>query len=230
MVTAIRDLVGGRRAIRWPCGGPWRTPLPDDSGDELDGGTRRCILRHRRRQCAARRRDSELFSARAAVCGCAFISDSCHFGLGDRGSEGPRSGMPRARFLPPEAWMPGSSRSLLARPLGLFGLPVPATCCWRMPRHRIQLGYPFRRTTQQRPLPTRAPSSRPCRGRQLCAMVQNHSRLPYAVLKLQGSRLFKTRSSRSFQGLSCNRYQTKPANSHKISQKEDLAGQRARQG
>ncbi|MCP5233071.1 MAG: caspase family protein [Zoogloeaceae bacterium] len=126
MVTAIRDLVGGAKkgdsvVVTYSGHGTW---VPDDSGDEPDGRDEAlCPYDIGAGNALLDDEIHELFSARAAGVRVLLISDSCHSGSVTRGSEEDLDpGMPRARFLPPEAWMPRNQlpRSLLARPLGLF--------------------------------------------------------------------------------------------------------------
>lgn len=125
MVNAIGSLITGAAkgdtvVITYSGHGTW---VPDEDGDEPDSrdealcpwdiGAGKVLL------------DDEihdLFNARAAGVRIVLISDSCHSGSVTRGDESDIDpGMPRARFLPPSAWMkPEALPRAEARPLKLF--------------------------------------------------------------------------------------------------------------
>lgn len=111
MVAAISDLVGSAAAgdtvvMTYSGHGTW---VPDQDGDEPDGrdealcpwdiGHGEVLL------------DDELrglFADRARGVRVLLISDSCHSGSVTKGDDSDVDpGLPRARFLPPEAWMKG---------------------------------------------------------------------------------------------------------------------------
>lgn len=119
MTKAIGGLVSGGKkgdtlVITYSGHGTW---VPDSSGDEADGrdeglcpydiGTVGPLLDDDIRV---------LFDKRAAGARVVLISDSCHSGSVTRGRDDDLDpGMPRARFLPLEAWMPA------------FELPITST-------------------------------------------------------------------------------------------------------
>jgi hypothetical protein len=111
MMAAIGDLVdkavaGDRIVLTYSGHGTW---VPDGDGDEPDGrdealcpwdiGQGNVLLDDELR---------ELFSKRARGVRLLMISDSCHSGSVTKGDAADLDpGLPRARFLPPEAWMKG---------------------------------------------------------------------------------------------------------------------------
>ncbi|MGE4560554.1 MAG: caspase domain-containing protein [Desulfobulbus sp.] len=85
--------------------GTW---VPDRSGDEADGRDE-ALCPHDLATKGALLDDEihALFSGRAPGVRIVLISDSCHSGSVTRGSEEDIDpGVPRIRFMPPEAWMP----------------------------------------------------------------------------------------------------------------------------
>jgi hypothetical protein len=126
MVEQIGALIGGAIrgdtvVITYSGHGTW---VPDQNGDEPDArdealcpwdiGAGHVLL------------DDEihdLFTDRAAGVRVLLISDSCHSGSVTRGDEADLDpGMPRARFLPPAAWMKAVDLPrATARPLNLLG-------------------------------------------------------------------------------------------------------------
>ena len=126
MVQAIGDLVSGAAAgdtvvITYSGHGTW---VPDASGDEPDGRDEAlCPYDIGDGKALLDDDFGELFSQRAAGVRVLLISDSCHSGSVTRGNEGDLDpALPRARFLPPAAWMPGSlPANMAARPRLLFG-------------------------------------------------------------------------------------------------------------
>ncbi len=126
MSRAIADLIkgavsGDSLVITYSGHGTW---VPDSSGDEPDGrdeglcpwdiGQAGPLLDDQIRQ---------LFATRAGGVRILLLSDSCHSGSVTRGSEDDLDpGHPRARFMPPEAWMPADELpTASARPLHLVG-------------------------------------------------------------------------------------------------------------
>ena len=124
MVKGIAGVIkdakrGDTLVITYSGHGTW---VPDSSGDEPDGrdeglcpydiGSAGPLLDDHIRV---------LFDKRGAGVRIVLISDSCHSGSVTRGSEEDLDpGMPRARFMPLEAWMPaGELPRNTARPLNL---------------------------------------------------------------------------------------------------------------
>lgn len=126
MTEAIQALIGGAKSgdslvITYSGHGTW---VPDTSDDEPDGRDEGL--------CPYDIDDDgpllddeirDLFAARARGVRIVLLSDSCHSGSVTRGDESDMDpGAPRARFLPPAAWMAKSKlpkREL--RPRTLFG-------------------------------------------------------------------------------------------------------------
>ncbi len=126
MVQAIGDLVSGASAndtvvITYSGHGTW---VPDSSGDEPDGRDE-ALCPHDIGDGQALLDDDlgELFAQRATGVQVLLISDSCHSGSVTRGNEGDLDpSLPRARFLPPAAWMGDALPTGMAeRPRWLFG-------------------------------------------------------------------------------------------------------------
>lgn len=126
MVAAIRDHVGNAAkgdsvVITYSGHGTW---VPDRNGDEADGrdeglcpwdiGTTGQVLLDDEIQ--------PLFAQRNAGVRVVLISDSCHSGSVTRGDESEIDpGLPRARFLPPGAWMKAADLpATTARPAKLL--------------------------------------------------------------------------------------------------------------
>jgi hypothetical protein len=124
LTQAIGDLIKGARkgdtvVITYSGHGTW---VPDSSGDEPDG--RDEALCPWDIASVGPLLDDDirvLFSQRAAGTRILLLSDSCHSGSVTKGDDSDLDpGMPRARFLPPEAWMPSDELPhVTARPLTL---------------------------------------------------------------------------------------------------------------
>ncbi|MCB1918187.1 MAG: caspase family protein [Rhodocyclaceae bacterium] len=120
MVAAIRGLIDGASGgdslvITYSGHGTW---VPDDSGDEADGRDE-ALCPHDIAEGQALLDDElhELLRLRPAGARIVLISDSCHSGSVSRGREEDLDpGLPRARFLPPAAWMQRLPTGLSARP------------------------------------------------------------------------------------------------------------------
>ena len=124
MTEAITALIGGAQpgdtvAITYSGHGTW---VPDSSGDEPDGRDE-ALCPHDIATVGPLLDDDirALFAGRAKGVRILLISDSCHSGSVTRGKEDDIDpGMPRARFLPLEAWMPaGDLPVAVARPAKL---------------------------------------------------------------------------------------------------------------
>ena len=109
MVQAIDTLVSGATkgdtvVLTYSGHGTW---VPDADGDEPDGRDEAlCPWDIHDGQVLLDDEVHELFTHRAAGVRILLISDSCHSGSVTRGDESDLdAGMPRARFLPPAAWM-----------------------------------------------------------------------------------------------------------------------------
>ena len=110
MVGAIDAMIeaaakGDSLIITYSGHGTW---VPDSSGDEPDGRDE-ALCPHDLSSKGALLDDDihTLFAKRAAGVRIVLISDSCHSGSVSRGSEEDLDpGVPRIRFMPPEAWMP----------------------------------------------------------------------------------------------------------------------------
>ncbi len=110
MVAAIGGIIeratkGDSLIITYSGHGTW---VPDQSGDEPDGRDE-ALCPHDLTSKGALLDDEihALFARRAAGVRIVLISDSCHSGSVTRGSEEDVDpGVPRIRFMPPEAWMP----------------------------------------------------------------------------------------------------------------------------
>lgn len=125
MIAAIGGMVdaaakGDSLIITYSGHGTW---VPDSSGDEPDGRDE-ALCPHDLASKGALLDDEihDLFARRAAGVRIVLISDSCHSGSVTRGSEEDVDpGVPRIRFMPPEAWMskknrpPASLRSAATR-------------------------------------------------------------------------------------------------------------------
>ncbi len=125
MVAAIGGIIEGATKgdsliITYSGHGTW---VPDSSGDEPDGRDE-ALCPHDLTSKGALLDDEihALFARRAAGVRIVLISDSCHSGSVTRGSEEDVDpGVPRIRFMPPEAWMskknrpPASLRSAATR-------------------------------------------------------------------------------------------------------------------
>ena len=120
MVSAIGDLIDGAArgdslVITYSGHGTW---VPDTSGDEADGRDE-ALCPHDITDGQVLLDDElhELFRLRPAGARIVLISDSCHSGSVSRGREEDLDpGLPRARFLPPAAWMQRLPTGLSARP------------------------------------------------------------------------------------------------------------------
>jgi hypothetical protein len=110
MVEAISSLIttavkGDTLFITYSGHGTW---VPDSSGDEPDGRDE-ALCPYDLATAGALLDDDihALFAQRPAGVRIVLISDSCHSGSVTRGQEEDIDpGMPRIRFMPPEAWMP----------------------------------------------------------------------------------------------------------------------------
>ncbi|MBI4757371.1 MAG: caspase family protein [Betaproteobacteria bacterium] len=110
MIDAMGKLISGAQrgdtvVITYSGHGTWQ---PDSSGDEPDGRDE-ALCPHDITTRGALLDDDlhTLFTNHAQGVRIVLISDSCHSGSVTRGDESDLDpGMPRARFLPPEAWMP----------------------------------------------------------------------------------------------------------------------------
>lgn len=109
MTSAIGGLIDGAAkgdtlVITYSGHGTW---VPDTSGDEPDGRDEALCPYDLASKGALLDDDLHaLFSRRAAGVRIVLISDSCHSGSVTRGSEEDLDpGVPRIRFMPPEAWM-----------------------------------------------------------------------------------------------------------------------------
>lgn len=125
MVAAIGGIIEGATKgdsliITYSGHGTW---VPDSSGDEPDGRDE-ALCPHDLTSKGALLDDEihDLFARRAAGVRIVLLSDSCHSGSVTRGSEEDVDpGVPRIRFMPPEAWMskknrpPASLRSAATR-------------------------------------------------------------------------------------------------------------------
>lgn len=127
MVSAIRGLIeasatGDSLVITYSGHGTW---APDASGDEPDGRDEAlCPYDIGAGQALLDDEIHELFRLRPAGARITLISDSCHSGSVSRGREEDLDPtLPRARFLPPEVWMPPGTapRRDLPRPPNLAG-------------------------------------------------------------------------------------------------------------
>jgi hypothetical protein len=126
MNEALGELIAGAVAgdsliITYSGHGTW---VPDDSGDEPDGRDE-ALCPHDLASEGPLLDDEihALFAGRTQGVRIVLLSDSCHSGSVTRGDEGDLDpSLPRARFLPPAAWMPASRlpRST-ARPAVLSG-------------------------------------------------------------------------------------------------------------
>ncbi len=110
MVAAIDGLIQGAAKgdtliITYSGHGTW---VPDSSGDEADGRDEALCPYDLATQGALIDDDLHaLFLQRRAGVRIVLISDSCHSGSVTRGQdEDLDPGMPKVRFMPPEAWMP----------------------------------------------------------------------------------------------------------------------------
>ena len=114
MVAAIGGIIEGATKgdsliITYSGHGTW---VPDSSGDEPDGRDE-ALCPHDLTSKGALLDDEihDLFARRAAGVRIVLISDSCHSGSVTRGSEEDVDpGVPRIRFMPPEAWMSKKNR------------------------------------------------------------------------------------------------------------------------
>lgn len=100
--------------------GTW---VPDSSGDEADGRDEGlCPWDISSAGPLLDDEISQLFAQRAGGVRILLISDSCHSGSVTRGNDSDLDpGMPRARFLPLEAWMPAVELpAAVSRPRGLI--------------------------------------------------------------------------------------------------------------
>lgn len=126
MVQAIGDLIdsatkGDTLVITYSGHGTW---LPDATGDEPDARDEAlCPWDIASGQPLLDDEVHELFLRRPAGVRIVLISDSCHSGSVTRGSEADLDpAMPRARFLPPAAWMqPSALPRATTRPPRLSG-------------------------------------------------------------------------------------------------------------
>ncbi len=112
MIKAIGNLIAGASkgdtlVITYSGHGTW---VPDRSGDEPDGRDEGLCPYDLVRKGALVDDDiHELFARRAAGVRIVLISDSCHSGSVTRGQEADLDpDLPRARFMPPQAWMKGA--------------------------------------------------------------------------------------------------------------------------
>lgn len=122
--AAMTELIGGAAAgdvvvITYSGHGTW---VPDSSGDEPDG--RDEGLCPYDINTAGPLLDDDIrvmFGARKPGSRVVLISDSCHSGTVTRGREDDLDAdLPRARFLPPQAWMPADELPMaVARPARL---------------------------------------------------------------------------------------------------------------
>ena len=110
MVAAIGSLIDGSAkgdtlVITYSGHGTW---VPDMSGDEPDGRDEALCPYDLASKGALLDDDIHaLFSRRPAGVRIILISDSCHSGSVTRGREDDLDpGLPKIRFMPPEAWMP----------------------------------------------------------------------------------------------------------------------------
>lgn len=126
MVAAIRDHVGKAAkgdtiVITYSGHGTW---VPDQSGDEPDGRDEAlCPWDITSGQVLLDDEIHALFAQRSPGVRVVLISDSCHSGSVTRGDESDLDPhLPRARFLPPEAWMKAEDLpAATARPARLLG-------------------------------------------------------------------------------------------------------------
>ncbi|MDD3355240.1 caspase family protein [Zoogloea sp.] len=109
MVSAMSSLISGAArgdtvAITYSGHGTW---VPDRNGDESDGRDEGlCPWDIGSGQVLLDDDIAQIFARRAAGVRVLLISDSCHSGSVTRGADLDLApGAPRARFLPPEAWM-----------------------------------------------------------------------------------------------------------------------------
>ncbi len=126
MTAAIRELIESAQpddtvVITYSGHGTW---VPDTSDDETDGRDEGLCPHDINASGALLDDDLHiLFSNRRERVRVLLLSDSCHSGSVTRGEESDvDEGMPRARFLPPEAWMPADQlRRFRFRPPVLSG-------------------------------------------------------------------------------------------------------------
>ncbi|MGD8251500.1 MAG: caspase family protein, partial [Desulfobacterales bacterium] len=126
MTAAIRELIESAQpddtvVITYSGHGTW---VPDTSHDETDGRDEGLCPYDISSSGALLDDDLHLlFSNRRERVRVLLLSDSCHSGSVTRGEESDLDpGMPRARFLPPEAWMPADQlRGFRFRPSVLSG-------------------------------------------------------------------------------------------------------------
>ncbi|MDZ7655272.1 MAG: caspase family protein [Sulfurimicrobium sp.] len=111
MIKAIGGLIDGAEkgdslVITYSGHGTW---VPDSDGDEPDGRDEALCPWDLASKGALIDDDiHDLFTRRAAGVRIILISDSCHSGSVTRGDETDLDpGMPRVRFMPPQAWMKG---------------------------------------------------------------------------------------------------------------------------
>ena len=112
MIKAIGGLIDGAvkgdsLVITYSGHGTW---VPDSNGDEPDDRDEGLCPYDLTSKGALIDDDiHELFARRAAGVRITLISDSCHSGSVTRGDEADLDpGMPRVRFMPPQAWMKGA--------------------------------------------------------------------------------------------------------------------------
>lgn len=110
MIESIAELItsavkGDSLVITYSGHGTW---VPDSTGDEPDGRDEAlCPYDLATRGALLDDDIHTLFSQRAAGVRIVLLSDSCHSGSVTRGTEEDLDpGVPRIRFMPPEAWMP----------------------------------------------------------------------------------------------------------------------------
>lgn len=113
MVAAITGLIGGAAkgdtvVLTYSGHGTW---VPDQNGDEPDQRDEGlCPWDIGQGKVLLDDEISLLFSQRAAGVRIVLISDSCHSGSVTKGDSADLdANLPRARFLPPEAWMTGTT-------------------------------------------------------------------------------------------------------------------------
>ncbi|MEA3291928.1 MAG: caspase family protein [Pseudomonadota bacterium] len=125
MVQAIGDMIssaqgGDSLIITYSGHGTWVADISNDEPDGRDEG----LCPHDIRTNGALLDDDigEMFAKRERETRIVLISDSCHSGSVTRGDESDLDpDLPRARFLPPAAWMPAARLPRTTRPAVLMG-------------------------------------------------------------------------------------------------------------
>ncbi|WP_166359554.1 caspase family protein [Pseudomonas akapageensis] len=126
MVTAMVQTIASARSgdlvvFTYSGHGTW---VPDLSGDEPDGRDEAlCPWDIAQEQALLDDEIEAIFTKRASGVRILLISDSCHSGSVTRGDDSDLDpGLPRARFLPPQVWMPADQLGNVAqRPKHLLG-------------------------------------------------------------------------------------------------------------